>query len=82
MEEIRNDKKAITDSETMTLDHDAGKVTNIDDVEVDTFYGSSTTKAYRLKSELIGKCMEDIGMGWFQWKLFVVTGFGWIVDNV
>ncbi|KAE8358177.1 hypothetical protein BDV27DRAFT_169668 [Aspergillus caelatus] len=46
-----------------------------------TFYGSSTTHAYRLKSELVGRCMEDIGMGKFQWKLFFVTGFGWIVDN-
>ncbi|KAJ5326257.1 uncharacterized protein N7506_009359 [Penicillium brevicompactum] len=98
MDDIRHDKKAPLESEGINLDHDAGKLTNIDDLEVDTFYGSSTTKAYRLKSELIGKCMEDIGMGWyfipeirlfgkisdltrFQWKLFVVTGFGWIVDN-
>ncbi|PWY76080.1 Clavaminate synthase-like protein [Aspergillus sclerotioniger CBS 115572] len=53
----------------------------IDDPEVEQFYGSSTSEAYRLKSELVGKCMEEIGMGRFQWKLFVVTGFGWIVDN-
>lgn len=73
----------------------------LDDPDVQQFYGSSTTEAYRLKSELVGKCMEEIGMGRcvllfvlafrkglntdecrFQWKLFVVTGFGWIVDNV
>ncbi|RAL03261.1 Clavaminate synthase-like protein [Aspergillus ibericus CBS 121593] len=53
----------------------------IDDPAVEQFYGSSTTEAYRLKSELVGKCMEEIGMGRFQWKLFIVTGFGWIVDN-
>ncbi|KAI3012803.1 Alpha-L-arabinofuranosidase axhA-2 domain protein [Aspergillus niger] len=53
----------------------------LDDPDVQQFYGSSTTEAYRLKSELVGKCMEEIGMGRFQWKLFVVTGFGWIVDN-
>ncbi|PYH87785.1 Clavaminate synthase-like protein [Aspergillus ellipticus CBS 707.79] len=53
----------------------------LDDAEVQQFYGASTTQAYRLKSELVGKCMEEIGMGRFQWKLFVVTGFGWIVDN-
>lgn len=54
----------------------------LDDTEIEKFYGSSTTHAYRLKSELVGKCLEEIGMGRFQWKLFVVTGFGWIVDNV
>ncbi|PYH80965.1 Clavaminate synthase-like protein [Aspergillus uvarum CBS 121591] len=52
-----------------------------DDPDVQQFYGTSTTEAYRLKSELVGRCMEEIGMGRFQWKLFVVTGFGWIVDN-
>ena len=44
-------------------DEDAGKVIALDDNEVEQFYGSSTTQAYRLKSELIGKCMEEIGMG-------------------
>lgn len=37
----------------------------IDDPEVEQFYGSSTSEAYRLKSELVGKCMEEIGMGRF-----------------
>ncbi|RAH54672.1 Clavaminate synthase-like protein [Aspergillus piperis CBS 112811] len=59
----------------------AAKGVILDDPDVQQFYGSSTTEAYRLKSELVGKCMEEIGMGRFQWKLFVVTGFGWIVDN-
>ncbi|CAG8060252.1 unnamed protein product [Penicillium salamii] len=82
MDEIQDNKKDAATPGSPALDEDAGKLATIDDLEVDTFYGSSTTRAYRMKSELVGKCMEDIGMGWFQWKLFVVTGFGWIVDNV
>ncbi|CAG8307858.1 unnamed protein product [Penicillium salamii] len=82
MDEIQDSKKDAATPENPAIDEDAGKLATIDDLEVDTFYGSSTTRAYRMKSELVGKCMEDIGMGWFQWKLFVVTGFGWIVDNV
>ncbi|KAE8153019.1 hypothetical protein BDV25DRAFT_169567 [Aspergillus avenaceus] len=57
------------------------KVIDFDDSAAEQVYGSSTTHAYRIKSEVIGKCMDDIGMGWFQWKLFLVTGFGFIVDN-
>ncbi|KAI1833058.1 hypothetical protein DTO027I6_9305 [Penicillium roqueforti] len=68
MDEIQVDKKQIRPTESSTPDYEVSKLTTIDDYEVEDFYGSSTTKAYRLKSE-------------FQWKLFVVTGFGWIVDN-
>ncbi|KAL4936964.1 hypothetical protein BDV06DRAFT_232908 [Aspergillus oleicola] len=60
---------------------DIGKMEVVNDAEMQQFYGSSTSDSYRLKSELVSQCMEDIGMGWFQWKLFVVTGFGWVVDN-
>jgi hypothetical protein len=65
MDAIQDDIKHTHTSENPGSDYDAGKLTTIDDVEVDNFYGSSTTKAYRLKSELIGKCMEEIGMGWY-----------------
>ncbi|OKO93967.1 hypothetical protein PENSUB_12246 [Penicillium subrubescens] len=40
-----------------------GKVIVLNNHEVEQFYGSSTTHAYRIKSELVGKCMEEIGMG-------------------
>ncbi|KAL4812481.1 hypothetical protein BDW67DRAFT_178717 [Aspergillus spinulosporus] len=60
---------------------DIGKMEVVDDAEMEQFYGSSTTDAYRLKSELVSQCMADIGMGRFQWKLFAVAGFGWVVDN-
>lgn len=26
--------------------------------------------------------IQDIGMGWYQWQLFVVVGFGWASDNL
>ena len=82
MDEIRQDVKKPRPAQEFQLDEGSGKVIPLEDQELDQFYGSSTTQAYRLKSELVGKCLEEIGMGKFQWKLFVVTGFGWIVDNV
>jgi hypothetical protein len=26
--------------------------------------------------------IQEIGMGWYQWQLFIVVGFGWANDNV
>ncbi|KAJ5585237.1 uncharacterized protein N7459_005037 [Penicillium hispanicum] len=81
MDDIRSDEKHTLPIDASQEHEGTGKVIALQDHEVEQFYGSSTTQAYRLKSELVGKCMEEIGMGRFQWKLFVVTGFGWIVDN-
>ncbi|KAJ5739793.1 hypothetical protein N7533_012577 [Penicillium manginii] len=80
MDDIRSTEKD-TQQASSSADEDSGKVIPLDNGEVEQFYGSSTTQAYRLKSELVGQCMEEIGMGRFQWKLWVVTGFGWVVDN-
>lgn len=38
--------------------------------------------AYELKSKLINKAIEDIGMGRYNWQLFVLCGFGWFADNL
>lgn len=58
------------------------KLRDSDDEANREFYGNSITDSYRLKSELISRCMEEIGMGRYQYELFVVTGFGWITDNL
>lgn len=63
MDEIRSDDKNMPIIQDSTSDEATGKVIALDDHEVEQFYGSSTTQAYRLKSELVGKCMEQIGMG-------------------
>ncbi|KAL4971524.1 hypothetical protein BDW66DRAFT_165087 [Aspergillus desertorum] len=78
--EIELDKRGKPQMDDVPTE-DIGKMEVVDDAEMEQFYGSSTTDAYRLKSELISRCMEDIGMGRFQWKLFAVAGFGWVVDN-
>ncbi|KAL1637203.1 hypothetical protein SLS56_000862 [Neofusicoccum ribis] len=58
-----------------------GVVQAIDDPTVRDFYGNCLSDSYRLKSELVSKHLAEIGMGKYQWILFVVTGFGWITDN-
>ncbi|KAM5343479.1 hypothetical protein ACJ41O_012016 [Fusarium nematophilum] len=55
--------------------------TTPDDPAIREFYGDAVSETYRLKSELAAQHLGQIGMGKFQWLLFVVNGFGWIVDN-
>ncbi|CAE6423053.1 unnamed protein product [Rhizoctonia solani] len=40
-------------------------------------------RVYDLKSELVNQCLQDeIGMGRYQWELFLLSGFGWMADNI
>ncbi|KAI9824705.1 MAG: hypothetical protein M1826_007283 [Phylliscum demangeonii] len=36
---------------------------------------------YDRKSKLINMAIQDIGMGRYNWELFVLCGFGWFADN-
>lgn len=38
--------------------------------------------AYALKARILNDALSEIGMGRYQWALFVVTGFGWLADNL
>jgi hypothetical protein len=38
--------------------------------------------AYELKVAILNEAILDLGMGKYQWWTFVLTGFGWFVDNV
>jgi hypothetical protein len=33
------------------------------------------------KAKVINRAIQDIGMGRYQWGLFVLCGFGWIADK-
>jgi len=35
----------------------------------------------RLREGLTFHQIQDIGMGWYQWQLFIVVGFGWANDS-
>ncbi|KAF2633556.1 transporter [Macroventuria anomochaeta] len=42
----------------------------------------SLDPVYAAKARVLNKAIQDIGMGLYQWKLFVVIGFGWAMDNL
>ncbi|KAF2748070.1 MFS general substrate transporter [Sporormia fimetaria CBS 119925] len=37
---------------------------------------------YAAKARVLNKAIQDIGMGRYQWQLFIVIGFGWASDNL
>jgi MFS family permease len=37
---------------------------------------------YDAKARVLNRAIQDIGMGWYQWQLFIVVGFGWASDNL
>ncbi|KAG6067035.1 hypothetical protein E4U32_004751 [Claviceps aff. humidiphila group G2b] len=37
---------------------------------------------YEAKARLLNRAVREIGMGWYQWQLFIVVGFGWASDNL
>ncbi|KAG9233231.1 major facilitator superfamily domain-containing protein [Amylocarpus encephaloides] len=43
---------------------------------------SGHDSAYDIKSKVINKAIQDIGMGRYNWQLFVLCGFGWFADNL
>ncbi|KAF8753288.1 MFS general substrate transporter [Rhizoctonia solani] len=43
----------------------------------------SVDRIYDTKSELVNQCLQnEIGMGRYQWELFLLSGFGWMADNI
>ncbi|KAI9804458.1 MAG: hypothetical protein M1825_001357 [Sarcosagium campestre] len=37
---------------------------------------------YEAKARVLNDAIQEIGMGWYQWQLFIVIGFGWAQDNM
>jgi MFS family permease len=52
-----------------------------EEVELDVA-ASGHDSSYDRKSKVINKAIQDIGMGSYQWRLFVLCGFGWLADNL
>lgn len=41
----------------------------------------AAAKLIIVKSKLINKAIQDIGMGRYNWQLFILCGFGWFADK-
>ncbi|KAH6670282.1 major facilitator superfamily transporter [Plectosphaerella plurivora] len=48
-----------------------------------SIYPSGTLDpVYEAKAKILNRAIQEIGMGWYQWQLFIVIGFGWAADNM
>lgn len=45
-------------------------------------YDRHTATTYTARATVLNNAIQDIGMGRYQWQLFVVVGFGWASDNL
>ncbi|KAG2035762.1 major facilitator superfamily domain-containing protein [Suillus americanus] len=53
------------------------------DVLSQVSHAEGVGRDYELKCNLINRCFqEEIGFGLYQWQLFVITGLGWLADNL
>ncbi|PBK66828.1 MFS general substrate transporter [Armillaria solidipes] len=48
----------------------------------DVYSQGTLDPIYQRKAHILNDAIQDIGMGKYQWALFVVTGFGWLSDNL
>ncbi|KAG6897019.1 hypothetical protein C0992_004664 [Termitomyces sp. T32_za158] len=59
------------------------KVTDTESQEDVSYSHKGYSRVYGLKCDLINKCLqEEIGYGRYQQQLFVLTGLGWMADNI
>ncbi|KAI1384267.1 MFS general substrate transporter [Hypoxylon trugodes] len=50
--------------------------------DVSTIPKGTIDPVYEAKARVLNRAIQDIGMGWYQWQLFAVVGFGWASDNL
>ncbi|KZV63897.1 MFS general substrate transporter [Peniophora sp. CONT] len=54
----------------------------IDAKTEDVYTEGSLDPVYQAKATILNDAFQEIGMGKYQWFLFVVAGFGWLSDNL
>lgn len=55
---------------------------SVEDVAAPPVLKGATDPVYEGKARVLNEAIQEIGMGWYQWQLFVVVGFGWASDNL
>ncbi|KAF2660539.1 MFS general substrate transporter [Lophiostoma macrostomum CBS 122681] len=58
------------------------EVASIEQAPAAVLEEGSLDPVYEAKAKVLNKAIQDIGMGRYQWQLFIVIGFGWASDNL
>ncbi|KAI5865752.1 transporter [Durotheca rogersii] len=60
----------------------AGEDIDVGTNDLSTIPKGTIDPVYEAKARVLNRAIQDIGMGWYQWQLFAVVGFGWASDNL
>ncbi|OJD11664.1 hypothetical protein AJ78_07608 [Emergomyces pasteurianus Ep9510] len=71
----------VTDSNNKSLPEPQSHAI-LQNARLGTLPSGSVDPVYEAKAQLLNQAILDIGMGWYQWQLFIVIGFGWASDNL
>ncbi|KLO07040.1 MFS general substrate transporter [Schizopora paradoxa] len=61
--------------------HSSSRIADAPTQTLDLFEGT-IDPVYEAKARILNDAIQEIGMGKYQWFLFVVAGFGWFSDNL
>ncbi|KAJ4346109.1 hypothetical protein N0V95_005725 [Ascochyta clinopodiicola] len=71
-----------TNEEGTRSKHATQEVAALDHAPEGVLEEGSLDPVYAAKARILNKAIQEIGMGRYQWSLFVVIGFGWAMDNL
>lgn len=85
-EEISREKKpAVAEESQYDFEESKGilrHMNRVGDVIDTSAVQPGTDIIYEKKVALLNEAILDIGIGYYQWWTFVLTGFGWYTDQV
>ncbi|KAF9697423.1 hypothetical protein EKO04_004949 [Ascochyta lentis] len=62
--------------------HATQEVAPLDHAPEGVLEDASLDPVYAAKARVLNQAIQEIGMGRYQWSLFIVIGFGWSMDNL
>ncbi|KAL3960640.1 hypothetical protein ACCO45_005757 [Purpureocillium lilacinum] len=71
-----------TDVEDVAPPYQPGNVSDLSDDDAAIIPKGALDPVYEAKARILNRAIREIGMGWYQWQLFIVVGFGWASDNL
>ncbi|KAL1649036.1 hypothetical protein SLS61_006559 [Didymella pomorum] len=72
----------VKNNEAAQSKHATNELPSLDHAPKSVLEDSSLDPVYAAKARVLNKAIQEIGMGRYQWQLFIVIGFGWAMDNL
>ncbi|KAI0314066.1 MFS general substrate transporter [Amylostereum chailletii] len=81
LEKTRSVSPADSPQDVKDVKRDFGADT-LDAKTQDVYTDGTLDPVYHAKATVLNDALQEIGMGKYQWYLFIVAGFGWFSDNL